>query len=127
MVAVDFDTYANTWDETDKEHVGININSIISERKQDLSITMKNGVIVDVVIRYESKANDLSVSRSFPGNPFVSLSHRVNLPTLFPEWVSIGFAVGLAYYFETHEILSWGFTRELLPAVPSSTSSTFSA
>jgi hypothetical protein len=128
MVAVEFDTYPNpAWDETDKEHVGININSIKSEKKQDLSRTMKNGVIVDAVIRYDSKANDLSVSWSFPGDPFVTLSHRVNLTTLLPEWVSIGFAAGSAYYFETHEILSWEFTTELLPAVPGSTSSTSSA
>ncbi|XP_059446401.1 L-type lectin-domain containing receptor kinase IX.1-like [Corylus avellana] len=127
MVAVEFDTYANTWDETDKEHVGININSIKSDMKQDLSRSMKNGVIVDAIIRYDSKANDLSVSWSFPGDPFVSLSHRVNLTSLLPEWVSIGFAAGSAYFFETHEILSWEFTTELSPAVPGSTSTTFSA
>ncbi|KAE8008293.1 hypothetical protein FH972_004815 [Carpinus fangiana] len=127
MVAVEFDTYNNTWDENDNEHVGININSIRSERKQDLSRTMKNGVIVDAIIRYDSKANNLSVSWSFPGDPFVTLSHQVNLTKLLPEWVSIGFAAGSAYYFETHEILSWEFTTELLPAVPGSTSSTSSA
>jgi hypothetical protein len=129
MVAVEFDTFANAWDETDKEHVGININSIKSDRKQDLSRSMKNGVLLDAVIRYDSKANDLSVSWSFPGDPFVTLSHQVNLTTLLPEWVSIGFAAGSAYFFETHEILSWEFTTKLLPAVPGSirTSSTFSA
>jgi hypothetical protein len=127
MVAVEFDTYNNTWDETDKEHVGININSIISVIKQDLNQTMNDGARVDAIIHYDSKAINLSVSWSLHDGPFVSLSHRINLTKELPEWVSIGFAAGSAYFFETHEILSWGFATELSLAVPGSTSSTFSA
>lgn len=129
LVAVEFDTFKNTWDESD-EHVGININSIKSETTRNLSRSMKNGTRVDAIIRYNSKANDLSVYWSFPDDPFVSLSYHINLTTVLPEWVSIGFAAGSAYYFETHEILSWEFTTELLP-VPetpdSPSSSSFSA
>jgi hypothetical protein len=127
LVAVEFDTFKNTWDETD-EHVGININSIKSETTRNLSRSMKNGTRVDAIIRYNSKANDLSVYWSFPGDPFVSLPYHINLTTVLPEWVSIGFAAGSAFYFETHEILSWEFTTELLPVPetpdtsPSSTS-----
>ena len=125
LVAVEFDTFGNAWDETEKEHVGININSIKSNRKHNLSRSMKNGVIVDAIIRYDSKANDLSVYWSFLDDPFVSLSYPVNLTSVLPEWVSIGFAAGSAYFIETHEILSWEFKTELSPA-PDSTS-TFSA
>ncbi|KAK7840690.1 l-type lectin-domain containing receptor kinase ix.1 [Quercus suber] len=39
LVAVEFDTYNNTWDETDSEHVGININPIKSAVSTDLSRT----------------------------------------------------------------------------------------
>ncbi|KAE8008298.1 hypothetical protein FH972_004820 [Carpinus fangiana] len=127
LVAVEFDTYSNSWDETDKEHVGININSIKSLIKQDLNQTMKDGARVDAIIRYDSKAINLSVSWSLHDGPFVSLSHRINLTKSLPERVSIGFAAGSAYFFQTHEILSWGFATELSPAVPGSTSSTFSA
>jgi hypothetical protein len=128
LVAVEFDTFKNTWDETD-EHVGININSIKSEMTRVLSRSMKNGTRVDAIIRYNSKANDLSVYWSFPDDPFVSLSYHINLTTVLPEWVSIGFAAGSAYYFETHEILSWEFTTELLPVpeTPDSPSTSFSA
>jgi len=129
LVAVELDTFKNTWDETD-DHVGININSIKSETTRVLSRSMKNGTRVDAIIRNNSKANDLSVYWSFPDDPFVSLSYRINLTTVLPEWVSIGFAAGSAYYFETHEILSWEFTTELLPVpeTPDSPSSTsFSA
>jgi hypothetical protein len=114
LVAVEFDTYKNTWDESD-EHVGININSIESNTTRNLSRSMKDGTRVDAIIRYNSKANDLSVYWSFPDDPFVKLSYHINLTTVLPEWVSIGFAAGSAYYFETHEILSWEFTTELLP------------
>uniref|UniRef100_A0A2N9IMU0 Protein kinase domain-containing protein n=1 Tax=Fagus sylvatica TaxID=28930 RepID=A0A2N9IMU0_FAGSY len=88
LVAVEFDTYKNSWDETDGEHVGININSIRSEASKDLSRSMKN------------------VSRIDAG-----LSHTINLSA--PEWVSIGFSAGSAFYFGTHDILSWEFTTEL--------------
>ncbi|XP_062176282.1 L-type lectin-domain containing receptor kinase IX.1-like [Alnus glutinosa] len=115
LVAVEFDTYKNTWDESD-EHVGININSIKSNSTQTLSRSMKDGTRVDAIIRYNSKANDLSVYWSFPDDPFVSLPFHINLTTYLPEWVSIGFAAGSNYDFETHEILSWEFTTELLPA-----------
>jgi hypothetical protein len=128
LVAVEFDTFKNDgWDESN-EHVGININSIKSNTTRDLSRSMKNGARVDAIIRYNSKANDLSVYWSFPDGPFVNLSYHINMTTVLPEWVSIGFAAGSAYYFETHEILSWEFTTELLPVPetpdtsPSSTS-----
>jgi hypothetical protein len=127
LVAVEFDTYKNDlWDNSD-EHVGININSIRSATTRNLSRSMKNGTRVDAIIRYNSKASNLSVYWSFSDDRFVSLSDHINLTTYFPEWVSIGFAAGSNYFFETHEILSWEFTTELLPVPetsdsPSSTS-----
>lgn len=117
LVAVEFDTYKNSWDETDGEHVGININSIRSEASKDLSRSMKNVSRIDARVSYNSKTNNLSVSWTFPDNPFLngnaSLSHTINLSAVLPEWVSIGFSAGSAFYFGTHDILSWEFTTEL--------------
>lgn len=113
LVAVEFDTYNNTWDETDSEHVGININSIKSAVSTDLSRSMKNASRIDVRISYDSKKNNLSVSWTFPDSPFLrgntNLSHTINLTAYLPEWVSIGFSAGSAFYFEMHDILSWEF------------------
>ncbi|XP_041011601.1 L-type lectin-domain containing receptor kinase IX.1-like [Juglans microcarpa x Juglans regia] len=114
LVAVEFDTYPNhDWDTIDGEHVGININSIRSVNSKDSGRSLKNASRVDASIRYNSKANELSVSWTFPDDPLVggntSLSHVINLTTVLPEWVSIGFSAGSALYFETHEILSWEF------------------
>ena len=111
LVDVEFDTYNNTWDETDSEHVGININSIKSAVSTDLSRSMKNASRIDVRISYDSKKNNLSVSWTFPDSPFLrgntNLSHTINLTAFLPEWVSIGFSAGSAFYFEMHDILSW--------------------
>ncbi|KAF5448410.1 hypothetical protein F2P56_028948 [Juglans regia] len=113
LVAVEFDTFKNDWDAIDGEHVGININSIRSVQSKDSGRSLKNASRVDASIRYNSKANELSVSWTFPDDPFVggntSLSHSINLTAVLPEWVSIGFSAGSAYFFETHEILSWEF------------------
>ncbi|KAB1206707.1 L-type lectin-domain containing receptor kinase IX.1 [Morella rubra] len=117
LFAVEFDTFYNDqWDMTKKEHVGINVNSIRSTIVQPLSRTIKDGSRVDARISYDSKTNYLSVSWDFPDQPSVdgntSLSHFINLTELLPEWVSIGFSAGSAFYFEKHEILSWEFTTD---------------
>ena len=78
---------------------------------------MKNVSRIDARVSYNSKTNNLSVSWTFPDNPFLngnaSLSHTINLSAVLPEWVSIGFSAGSAFYFGTHDILSWEFTTEL--------------
>ncbi|KAG6619129.1 hypothetical protein I3842_05G029600 [Carya illinoinensis] len=119
LVAVEFDTFHNKeWDAIDGEHVGINIYSIRSEQIKDSGRSLKSASRVDASIRYNSKANELSVSWTFPDEPLVggidtSLSYRINLTEVLPEWVSIGFSAGSALYFGKHDILSWEFVTSM--------------
>ncbi|KAG7977374.1 hypothetical protein I3843_05G028500 [Carya illinoinensis] len=118
LVAVEFDTFNNKeWDAIDGEHVGINIYSIRSQISKDSGRSLKSASRVDASIRYNSKANELSVSWTFPDEPLggidTSLSYRVNLSAVLPEWVSIGFSAGSYYYFATHIILSWKFVTSM--------------
>jgi len=54
-------------------------------------------------ISYDSKTNNLSVSWTFPDSRFLggntSLPHATNLTAFLPDWVSIGFSAGSAFYF----------------------------
>ena len=50
---------------------------------------------------------------SFADNPVFngnsSVSYTVDLMTVLPEWVSVGFSAATVVSIETHTILSWSF------------------
>ncbi|KAM4119687.1 hypothetical protein ACJW30_03G078000 [Castanea mollissima] len=111
FVAVEFDTFKNTWDNASAPHVGIDINSIVSNASVPLPTT--NGSTTNVLVSYDSAYQNLSV---FLTNPVFSwnysLSYIVDL-TILPEWVSVGFSATTGWAIELHTILSWSFNSTL--------------
>ncbi|KAM4108861.1 hypothetical protein ACB094_03G077400 [Castanea mollissima] len=111
FVAVEFDTFKNTWDNASAPHVGIDINSIVSNASVPLPTT--NGSTTNVLVSYDSASQNLSV---FLTNPVFSwnysLSYIVDL-TILPEWVSVGFSATTGWAIELHTILSWSFNSTL--------------
>ncbi|CAL5438384.1 unnamed protein product [Camellia sinensis] len=92
-VAVEFDTYQDAWDPVDitpTTHVGIDINSLNSSA-------------------YAIWNNDITDGNSAES----SISFVVDLKTMLPEWVTIGFSAATGLFFEKNNIKSWTFNSTL--------------
>ncbi|KAF7135109.1 hypothetical protein RHSIM_Rhsim08G0018200 [Rhododendron simsii] len=116
IVAVEFDTYGNPWDPS-HDHVGIDVNSIVSVADVTLNTSMKNGTTANAWVNYNSTTTTLSVYLTYAENPVFpgnySLSYVVNLTKVLPEWVSVGFSAATGDLIEIHTIVSWTFNSTL--------------
>ncbi|KAM4108856.1 hypothetical protein ACB094_03G076900 [Castanea mollissima] len=117
IVAVEIDTFKNPWDPSDSSpyaHVGIDINSIVSNKSETLppSMNITNGSTTIVRVSYDSTSQILSVFLTYATEPPISLSSIVDL-TILPEWVSVGFSATTGMSIELHTILSWSFNSTL--------------
>ncbi|XP_065623819.1 LOW QUALITY PROTEIN: anti-H(O) lectin 1-like [Quercus suber] len=112
FVAVEFDTYKNWWDPSDS-HVGINVNSINS------SITFSQvnfRPAASALVRYKSTTKNLSVLTSSAENLDLNWNYIlsfIDLRTVLPEWVSVGFSAATVEFNQSHTILSWSFNSSL--------------
>ncbi|KAI3435128.1 Rhamnogalacturonan endolyase [Psidium guajava] len=117
IIHVEFDTFANPEWDPDYEHVGINKNSIASAVTTPWNVTYHSGDTVDARIHYNASTRNLSVSWSFQTTPNpqenTSLWYQVDLRTVLPEWVVIGFSAASSYYMERHTLSSWDFKSSL--------------
>ncbi|XP_062087301.1 L-type lectin-domain containing receptor kinase IX.1-like [Humulus lupulus] len=117
IVAVEFDSYENRWDPS-SNHIGINVNSIISERNVLWNSSIKDGRVANALVSFNPSTSILGVFLTYNGTPFNStmdnqLQHRVNMKDVLPEKVRIGFSAATGVSFETHNILSWSFSSSL--------------
>ncbi|KAF3958096.1 hypothetical protein CMV_016955 [Castanea mollissima] len=117
IVAVEIDTFKNPWDPSDSSpyaHVGIDINSIVSNKSETLppSMNITNGSTTNVRVSYDSTSQILSVFLTYATEPPISLSSIVDL-TILPEWVSVGFSATTGMSIELHTIPSWSFNSTL--------------
>ena len=113
--AVEFDTYKNPWDPS-ANHVGIDVNSIVSKTNVTWPNSIKNGSTVYAWVSYNSTTQNISVFLSYADNPVLSdpsLSLTVNFMKILPQWVSVGFCAATGTAFETHSILHWSFNSTL--------------
>lgn len=122
VVAVEFDSFANEWDPnpfSEFPHVGINVNSVRSETTVGWPITYfePHRAIVRARVRYDSGEKELLVMVSYPGNDNadadVCLSHVVDLRSVVPEWVMVGFSGSTGDLVEANDILFWSFKSSL--------------
>ncbi|KAF8370029.1 hypothetical protein HHK36_031927 [Tetracentron sinense] len=116
IVAVEFDSYMNMWDPS-SDHVGINVNSIVSVANVSWRSSIKNGSRANAWVSYNSTTQLLSVFLTYAENPVFSgnssLSHVVDLRDILPEWVSVGFSAATGSWIEIHNIISWEFNSNL--------------
>ncbi|KAL6012689.1 hypothetical protein ACLOJK_003178 [Asimina triloba] len=113
MVAVEFDSFMNDWDPSN-DHVGINVNSIISVANVSWKSSIKNGSQANAWVSYNATTHNLSVFLTYAKNPVFggnsSLYHIVDLRSILPEWVDVGFSAATGSWVELHQILSWDFS-----------------
>ncbi|KAF8664522.1 hypothetical protein HU200_054702 [Digitaria exilis] len=112
IVAIEFDSHQNPWD-PDANHVGININSIISVTNVTWKSSIKDGKIANAWVTYQASSKNLSVFLTYQDNPQFSgnssLSYPVDLRNYLPDKVAIGFSAATGKLVETHRILYWEF------------------
>uniref|UniRef100_A0A2N9FWW0 non-specific serine/threonine protein kinase n=1 Tax=Fagus sylvatica TaxID=28930 RepID=A0A2N9FWW0_FAGSY len=126
IVAVEFDTFCNddqNYLDQDckgdyrKRHVGIDVNSTISKNYTGLPLDITKGSTTNALVTYNSTTHNLSVFLTFPDKPDFSgnnsLSYIVNLASILPERVSVGFSAATGMLTELHTILSWSFNSTL--------------
>ncbi|XP_047335719.1 L-type lectin-domain containing receptor kinase IX.1-like [Impatiens glandulifera] len=116
MVAVEFDTYQNSWDPS-PDHVGINVNSIVSVANVSWQGSMKSGALGNAWISYNSTTHNLTVFVTYTKKPVFkgdwTLSYVVDLRKVLPEWVTVGFSAATGKWIEIHNIVSWSFNSTL--------------
>ncbi|XP_054824122.1 LOW QUALITY PROTEIN: lectin 10-like, partial [Prosopis cineraria] len=120
VVAVELDSFGNEWDPVQESlaaHVGIDVNSLRSVKTADWPInSVPRGSLGKARISYDSKTKELSVTIIYDGTKqgrVVSLSQIVDLKSVLPEWVRIGFSAATGDLVESHDILSWSFSSSL--------------
>ncbi|CAL5438492.1 unnamed protein product [Camellia sinensis] len=115
-VAVEFDTYVNVDDPPNGTHVGIDINSNISNVTAIWYNNITYGKENEAWISYNSSSKNLSVVfTGYKDNNIIetSLSFSVDLREHLPEWVTIGFSAGTGDLCEKHIVKSWSFNLSL--------------
>ncbi|ONI32955.1 hypothetical protein PRUPE_1G395700 [Prunus persica] len=120
IVAVEFDSYTNIEWDPNGPHVGINVNKISSIVNTSWVFSSNRRKVANAWITYNATTNDLSVFWTYKENPnptFIdssfSLSHRVDLREVLPEWVTIGFSAATGTAPERHVISYWEFKAHL--------------
>ncbi|PON69852.1 GPCR kinase [Parasponia andersonii] len=120
IVAVEFDTFQNSWDPS-PHHVGIDINSIVSVKTVTLNSSMIDGSRKgNASVSYSSASHNLSVFLTYAANTTqntpgenVSLSYIVDLRKFLPEKVRVGFSAATGSGEQLNKILTWLFNSTL--------------
>ncbi|CAH2042935.1 unnamed protein product [Thlaspi arvense] len=109
FLAVEFDTFQNSWDPQNINpvtHVGVNINSLTSSVTAVWYNDIPHGIENEAWISYDSGSKNLSVIfTGFRNNTRVerSLHLLVDLSYL-PEWVEFGFSTATGSGFEKNNV-----------------------
>ncbi|KAK9077254.1 hypothetical protein SSX86_005591 [Deinandra increscens subsp. villosa] len=120
FVAVEFDTFWNrhidpyvSGNITIGDHVGIDINSLVSVRSQKWLSNVTGGGVCQAWIGYDAVSGNLSVSfTGYRNNTVVrqdGLVYTVDLRNELPEWVIFGFTAATGTRFQKQNIRSWTF------------------
>lgn len=116
IVAVEFDSNKNRWDPS-TDHVGINVNSIASEKTVLWKSSIKTAATANAWVSYNSTTQNLSVFLTYAHKPVYrgnsSLWHVVDLREILPETVRVGFSASTGEVVELHKIISWSFNSTL--------------
>ena len=107
LIAVEFDGFQNEYDPS-ASHIGINVNSIRSEKTATLESPWTYGARGVARVWYSSLTKNLSVLVTYLDHTY-ELSHLVNLSEVLPEWVNFGFSGATGYSMAAYDIYSWKF------------------
>ncbi|KAJ1689779.1 hypothetical protein LUZ63_013934 [Rhynchospora breviuscula] len=121
MVAVEFDTYFNyQWDppsvnNSTDGHIGIDINNMNSTVYKIIPTSLLVGNNMTARISYNNLTQQLSLQLSHDNNQTTnySITTKVDLKSILPEEMTIGFSATTGARFELHLLYSWSFDSAL--------------
>jgi len=118
IVAIEFDSFTNGWDPASPSqypHIGIDVGSIDSVATVDWPLdVLPRNALGEARINYNSESKRLSVFVDYPGRgEATSVSFVVDLRSVLPEWVRVGFSAATGELVETHDIINWSFEAAL--------------
>ncbi|KAM7275334.1 hypothetical protein ACFE04_017200 [Oxalis oulophora] len=119
IVFVEFDTNNNpNWDPPDVAgHVGINNNSVSSTVYTPWNVSLHDRDNADVWINYDAATMNLSVKWSYQKTNNLaehsSLSLKIDLRKVLPEWATVGFSAATSDLVERHVLSFWEFSSSL--------------
>ncbi|XP_044354121.1 L-type lectin-domain containing receptor kinase IX.1-like [Triticum aestivum] len=119
-VAVKFDTFLNVGVDTSSSHMGIDVNSIISQVYTNVTLAGNNltsDLPMTCHIIYGNESKTLAAVLEV-GDTTYHVNTSVDL-RLMPNVVAIGFSGATGEADELHQIISWSFDSTLdLPSAP---------
>ncbi|KAG6406737.1 hypothetical protein SASPL_134346 [Salvia splendens] len=118
FVAVEFDTYSNSeFDDPQGQHVGIDLRSLNSTVYAPWTNNLTAGNTTEAWISYNSSNKKFLVNFTYfeqfstPYNS--SIEYTIDLRTILPEFVEIGFSAATGGCFQTNNVKSWSFSSTL--------------
>ncbi|XVE93584.1 hypothetical protein REPUB_Repub01dG0207300 [Reevesia pubescens] len=118
MVAIEFDTFRNEWDPSNI-HIGFDVNSIVSNESRTLNEDMISNSTYRATVSYNGRSKALSVvvevADIFDQSEALNLSYNVDLSTVLPPKVFIGFSASSGQATPAQLIISWNFTSTMSP------------
>ncbi|KAL4036634.1 hypothetical protein IC575_000195 [Cucumis melo] len=117
VVAIEFDIFKDPWDPSDN-HVGVDVNSIVSIANRTWSNTMVSGDIFGARITYNGTLGRLDVTLKDPQVPNESITLNltdvpIDLKEFLPARVIVGFSASTGQSIPIQAIRSWNFTSSL--------------
>lgn len=117
IVAVEFDTKKSYPEDSDDNHVGVDVKSIYSIMQQPLGaygVNLSSGNDVIATVHFDAKAGKMSIFVSTPGDlkklKTAVLIVDLDLSKLLPEDVFVGFSASTGVYTQVNTIRSWHFS-----------------
>ncbi|KAG1366756.1 L-type lectin-domain containing receptor kinase IV.2 [Cocos nucifera] len=127
VFAVEFDTVqgADAFKDVDDNHVGVDLNSLISNvsktasyytnNSQMVNFELESGQPIQAWIDYDGVAKILNVTISplsvdKPSRPLIS--HTIDLSPILKEYMYVGFSSSTGKLSSSHYILGWSFRTD---------------
>ncbi|KAL6641405.1 hypothetical protein ACP70R_019586 [Stipagrostis hirtigluma subsp. patula] len=125
IFAVEFDTVQTSWllNETNGNHVGVDLNSLVSNVSEpaayftgdgkNVSVALEGGQPIQAWVDYDGCTNVLNVTiapvavASRPHRPLIS--RAVDLLPIFKQDMYVGFSAATGKLASSHYILAWSF------------------
>lgn len=116
---MELDTYPNEFD-PDGNHMGIDTVSItspvVAKTLNSTGIYLQTGREINVQVNYDSLTELLEIFVAYAGDPLASfLNQSIDMSTIVPNSVYVGFTASTGPFFEAHEVLNWTFQSTPLP------------
>ncbi|KAF3792076.1 Proline-rich receptor-like protein kinase [Nymphaea thermarum] len=110
IIAIEFDTYGNEFDPSGN-HMGIDVNSSNSTVTKDWTPDDSRSLNGTAVVEYNTATGNLS-SLLIYGNAThpLNISLHINITTVLPETVVVGFSASIGSCLEAHQIKAWSFS-----------------